>query len=505
MISALPEWREGAASSIAIENGMHGGWVGTDEAPDAVIDLPINEIAERAQAGLQRDFGSFTEKRPFTGLVKTNPRKALASLSFAARNGAYPQALWSALIRDWPEDTKPRLYRAFLNRLSRLPEVSIREVRHTLGRWVEDKFTKSFEFDSRLAWDTFDHVIAGLVSDGGSATGSGMGETRVGHEIIQKSRRTHGHAMNGPIGEATEGLLRALNSLKPPQGRGIPDEFKSRIERLLVAPGEGADHAVAILTHQVSWLHYLDPVWVMDRMMPWFYFEHPSAEPAWNGYLSAARFPPQEIGIRLKPMLIQLFPAIYQWSWDRHLAEVAAQMVVELGTMRRDRPDGLDRYEARQCLRNMDDRSRQEAIFRLGQIGKRSEKGWGNHVIPFIEEVWPRERKFRTSSLVSSWVNLLDSTGEDFPKILKAVRRFLVPVERDIHWLYQFAREVGGEQPMTANHPQAVLEMLDAIIPNSPEAAPNELAQILDLIEEKNPGLTRDRRFMRLLELVEMK
>ncbi|UVC13524.1 hypothetical protein [Mesorhizobium onobrychidis] len=47
--------------------------------------------------------------------------------------------------------------------------------------------------------------------------------------------------------------------------------------------------------------------------------------------------------------------------------------------------------------------------------------------------------------------------------------------------------------------------MLDAIIPNNPDAAPNELAQILDLIEEKNSRFTRDRRFVRLLELAEMK
>ncbi len=192
--------------------------------------------------------------------------------------------------------------------------------------------------------------------------------------------------------------------------------------------------------------------------MPWFNFEHPASEPAWNGYLSAARVPPQEIGVRLKPMLLQLFPAIYQWSWDRDLAKVAAQMVVELGVFRRDEPDGLSRNEARQCLRNMNDRSRQDAVCRLGQIGQREERGWENHVIPFIEEIWPRERIFRTSSLVSSWINILDDTGEDFPKVMKSVRRFLVPVERESHWLYRFTREVGGEEPLTIKHPEAVLE-----------------------------------------------
>ncbi|ESY75032.1 hypothetical protein X743_07235 [Mesorhizobium sp. LNHC252B00] len=505
IILALPDWREGSASSIVAENGVHAGLVGTDESPDAVIDLPLSEIVEKAEAAVRRDFGSFTEKRPFTGLVKTKPRKALASLSFTARNGVYPETLWSALIGDWPEDIRPRLYRMFLNRLGRLPEVSIRELRHTLGRWLEDKFIKAFEFDADLAWKIFDHIVDGLVSDGGLATASGMGATRVGNEIIHNSRRTYSHALNGPIGKASQGLFRALNSLKRLQGQGLPDEFKSRIERLLVAPREGSDHAVAMVAYRIGWLHYLDPAWVMGRIIPWFKLEHPSAEPAWNAFLSAARFPPSEIGVQLKPMLLQLFPTIYQWSWDTHLAEIAAQMVVELGVFQRHEPYGLDQREARHCIRNMDDRSRQHSVFRLRQIGKRDEGGWQNHVIPFVEEVWPRERKFRTSSLVSSWISLLDGSGDDFPKILKSVRRFLVPVENDFHRLYQFAKKVGGEEPLTVKHPEAVLEMLDAIIPNSPEAAPNELSQILDLIEDKDSALTRDRRFMRLLDLVEMK
>jgi len=83
------------------------------------MDLPVSEVVERAKADLKRDFASFTEKRPFTGLVKANPRKALASLSYSARHGDYPQAFWAALIREWPDDANPRLYRVFLHRLGR--------------------------------------------------------------------------------------------------------------------------------------------------------------------------------------------------------------------------------------------------------------------------------------------------------------------------------------------------------------------------------------------------
>lgn len=237
--------------------------------------------------------------------------------------------------------------------------------------------------------------------------------------------------------------------------------------------------------------------------MQWFNFDHESSEPAWNGYLSAAKLPPQEIGVVLKPLLLDLFPVLYKWSWDEHLAEVAAQIVIELAIFRSDKPDGLSAKEARHCLRSMNDRNRQDAVFRLGLIGQREKDGWSEHVIPFINTVWPRERTFRTSSLVSSWVSLLDDTGEKFPEVLRAVRRYLVPIERESHWLYQFRREVNGEQTLTVKFPEDVLELLDAVIPNSVEDSPYDLAQILDLVEESDPNLVSDRRFSRLMDLIE--
>ena len=77
-----------------------------------------------------------------------------------------------------------------------------------------------------------------------------------------------------------------------------------------------------------------------------------------------------------------------------------------------------------------------------------------------------------------------------------------MPVERETHWLYQFSKEVGGKQCLTISYPADVLELLDAVTPNSTEDVPYELAQILDLIEETDPSLVSDRRFLRLIDLI---
>ncbi|MDV6316233.1 SIR2 family protein [Idiomarina loihiensis] len=503
MLSELPRWNDGLAGSFVEESVSSVRSIGTDEAPDTVIELPVTQVVESAQAVYERDFDSDTERRPFTGLVKVNPRKALASLSHMSRRNKYPQAFWSTLISDWPDETTPRLFCVFLHRLSNLPYNAIRELRNPVGRWIQKKLTMAFQFDEALAWSTFDHLVSGLISEEGQATRSGLGEVRRGGEVIEKSRRTIEHAINGPVGQVMEGLLNTLNSLKLKQGVGIPEELKFRIEHLTSAPGEGEDHAVAVLTRQICWLHYLDPEWVKERVIPWFSFEHNLSEPAWNGYLSAAKLPPYEIGVLLKPLVLKLFPRIYQWSWAQHFSTVAAQIVVELSIFRSGKQDGLNGKEARICLRNMDEKNRQDAIFRLRLIGKREESGWSEHVIPFVNTVWPRERELRTSKLVSSWVSLLDDTDDKFPEVLSSVRKFLVPVESGNHWLHSFSRGIRGKEPLTIKYPADVLNLLDVIVPNNPKGVPYELAQILDIIENTDANLVSDRVFLRLTSLIE--
>ncbi len=503
MIGKIEGWSDGWATSIVILHGMHVGWVGTDSDPTSLASVPVSEVVKRASSESTSDYRAHTDFRPFNGLVKADPRKALAALSYASRSGDYPKDLWRPMIQEWPGDVSPRLSLVFLYRVARLPHAAMRGLSHPLGDWVRENFEMTYVADEETALHVFDAIISGLVSDGGSAINSGRVQTRIGGEVVESSRRTFGHAINGPIGRATEGLINALNSLKLGKNAGIPEAFNTRIGRLLAAPGEGRDHAVAILVRQLRWLYHIDRDWVLERIMPWFAFDHPASEPAWNAFLSTAAIPQVEIGQRLKPLLLEIFPQIYGWNWDRDLAKIAAQMIVELTIYRHDEPDGLSINEARNCIREMSDSNRKDVIFRLGRIGQRDDGGWASHVVPFIESSWPRERRFRTSELVSSWVQMLDDAGDEFPLVLSSVLRFLVPVEHESHWLYRFTREVGGKKPLTVQHPSAVLDMLDAIVPNDPNAAPLELAEILDLIEATDPSLARDRRYFRLIDLVE--
>ncbi|WP_292302653.1 SIR2 family protein [Mesorhizobium sp.] len=503
LIEGIPQWSDGWANSLVTKRGARVGWVGTDETPEAILDIPVNEIVPRAKNDLKRDFGSFTEKRPFTGLVKAKSRKALSALTVAGKAGEYPQAFWSSIIEDLPEDIPTRLRRVFLNRLARLPQSVIVELRHSLGRWLEKKLVAMLQFDERLSWLVYDRIVDGILSGGADAAESGLGEVRQGDEIVESSRRTLAHAINAPVGMCTEALLHAVPGKTQQAGSLVPEHIKCRLERLFAAPGEGSDHAVSVVMRSLDWLMYVDPIWTQDRLLPMLAFDHPSAEPAWNGFLYSGQVPSQPLTEVIKSRLLNLLPWIDGFSWDRDLSHVAAQW---LGFMRVFRPDqsyGLTKREMRTVLRYMRDEARNRFISWLGQVGQTNDNGWTELVIPFINEVWPRERRFRTSASMRAWIGLLDDTDDKFPAVYGAVKKFLVPVETNDHPFYRFTREINDEQPITARFPEATLDLMDITTPQVITRPAYELPKVLAIIAETDPTLTSDPRYLRLINLIE--
>jgi hypothetical protein len=502
MIRGIPEWSDGWATSTVTERGAYGGWVRTDEEPDVLMSLPANEVVSRAKEDLKRDFDSLTEKRPFTGLVKANPRKALSALTIAGRNDDYPNAFWSSMINDLPPDISPRLRRVFLNRVARLPHAVIAELRHTLGRWLEQNLVAVLAFDGDLGWAVYDHIINGFLAAGSDAAKSGLGEVHQGGKVIQRSRRTFEHAINGPIGMCVEALFHAVPGGKQEAGSLIPDHIKSRVERLLAAPGEGSDHAVSIASSKLNWLMFVDPAWTAERFIPMFAFDHRASEPAWNGFLSGeAPWPP--LATIIKPLLLHLFPWVEGFSWDRDLSNVAAQWLGYMRVFHQDEEGGLSRVEMRSVLRAMSDETRNQFIFWLGLVGQKNENGWAKHVIPLISEDWPRERQYRTSASMRAWVALLDDTGDSFPAVYEAVKKLLVPVETNDHPFYRFTREISDEKSITELFPEATLDLMNRATPQVLTRPPYELPKVLALIAETKPDLISDPRYLRLIDLVE--
>ncbi|KJU79192.1 hypothetical protein N619_13835 [Ectopseudomonas oleovorans] len=157
----------------------------------------------------------------------------------------------------------------------------------------------------------------------------------------------------------------------------------------------------------------------------------------------------------------------------------------------------------RSVLRAMSDDIRNRFIFWLGLVGQKNDSGWAKHVIPFINQDWPRESQYRTSASVKAWIGLLDDTGDSFPVVYEAVKKFLVPVEANDQPFYRFTRELSDEKPITALFPEATLDLMNRTTPQVLTRPPYQLPKVLALIAETEPNLVSDPRYLRLIDLVE--
>ena len=228
--SGLPEWQDSWVDGAVATNDVHSGWVGTNEDASVLDGLPIGRIVQVAQerSGISGD--SFVENRPFTGLVKNHPRRAIAALSVATRRGEFPDVLWHSVIRDWPDHAPRRATKLLHGRLSRLPCTTIDALRDTVGDWLRDGFPNAAGDDEAHAYDVFDHVVGCLLAGEAVATESAIGEQTIGGEPIQGARQTLMHAINGPIGKAVEGLLKAFGNGDPVQGSALPANIEARLD-----------------------------------------------------------------------------------------------------------------------------------------------------------------------------------------------------------------------------------------------------------------------------------
>lgn len=503
MVAGVQGWTDAWATSMVVERGSRIGWIATDERPDAIINLPVNEVISKAKEDLKRDFHNFTEKRSFTGLVKVNPRKALSALTIAGKAGDYPTEFWASMVSDFPADVAPRIKRVFLNRLVRLPHPVVAELRHTLGHWLTQRFGEILRFDEDLGWAVYDHIIDGILSAGAGGARSGLGEMRQGDKVIQRSRRTYGHAINGPVGMCTQALFDAVPGKQQEPCSLIPDHIKSRVERLFSAPGEGSDHAVSVVCSKLNWLMSVDPSWTEHRVIPMLGFDHSAAEAAWNGFLYCNQNPSSALVKIIKPLLINLYPWIEGFSWERDVSSLPAQWLGYMRVFHADEPHGLSRGEMRSALRAMSDHTRNQFVFWLGQVGQLNENGWAEHVIPLINEDWPRERRYGTSALMLAWIRLLDNTGDSFPAVYEAVKKFLVPLETADHPFHRYTKELGGDTSITGQFPDQVLDLMNRATPHTLTRPPYQLPMVLALIAEAQPSLMADQRYLRLIDLVE--
>lgn len=113
---------------------------------------------------------------------------------------------------------------------------------------------------------------------------------------------------------------------------------------------------------------------------------------------------------------------------------------------------------------------------------------WRTLVRPLLEQVWPREKVFRTKQTSLHLARLAICAGEAFPEALDYVKPYLVPLDTlDSHFFFMKSKH-------PEDYPHDVLNLLWIVL-NGSSAESFNIEKILDRLLQAAPELEVDRRF----------
>ena len=266
------------------------------------------------------------------------------------------------------------------------------------------------------ALSIFDALLNKLLSGGETATDSAILSERVAGDSHGWSRRTMDHAINGAVGNAAQFLFTLLGSRSLENESGIPSELKSRFDRLIAAPGEGSSHAVCLIAHQVEWLHYLDPEWACNTIVPWFDPDHPDAEPAWNGLLWRRRLPGPALFSLLRPHCLKVFGHASDWKWSDEGFKALHEFLVCGCLWGKHDEAYLTFAETRRALQLTDDAGRNHCIIFLTELIEKAQVSWHQFGKPFLDEAWPKENPSSDRRYIPKPRKTCGDHGRQFPR-----------------------------------------------------------------------------------------
>lgn len=182
-----------------------------------------------------------------------------------------------------------------------------------------------------------------------------------------------------------------------------------------------------------------------------------------------------------------------------------------LGAFLEQRKPAVAHARLHQTLRLLDDELRSSAAVVVvdfmeqvgGVQGRTAAEVFSKAGMPFLEEVWPRDRSLVTPGVAKAFAELPVASGSAFASAVHAVRSLLVPFDcyglMDFGFATSRTDRAGLELIKDEAKARALLELLDATVGTDEDAVvPYDLSDALSQIESVERRLADTRPFRRL-------
>lgn len=491
LLKIAPDWKPEYAENAADSHDGGGGWVRTDTDWSSLKSLPLSEILDHAEKHKGRDYSQLTEYAPFAGLCDDAPLKALGALSLQLKKGGFSSDYWeSYLSRDQRKKDTFRLKVLAGGRITQIPNENFKNILLTASRWFKDvgpelreKNIKMFE----AVWNKFIDTITLHENSSGSAL------------VRQEEKEVDwtGEAINSPSGNLAE--LHMTDPVKEnlKAGKGYPEAWLAKVDQLLHLPNDAHRYAMVIFAFNLSWFHFIDPEWTELRLLKIIEDEvsdKNDSDAIWSGFMWGAKTPNAKLYIKLKPHFLMM--ANEKTSERRRHVEILSGILLSgWGSKNSKKQRFVTDDELRNVLLNAGDDFRSHVLWHLERWCKNDKSDWDKELLGFLQKVWPKHKKVRTSKTSARLCDIALAQTNQFPAISNQVSQLVSKIGNE-H--VRIPRMRITKEDITSKYPEDFLNLLYAILPDQPERWPYGASEALKNTEKAEPKLLNDPRLIEL-------
>ena len=399
-----------------------------------------------------------------------------SALSEMAMQGIWPRRRWREALHAWTEERLiERSWGKMAPIVARSPDESLQALSHGVSYWLR-ALAKSFKGQEETFLALCDRLFD------------------LEYEEAEVVDDPVGRAINHPVGQATDALLKWWYRRPLKDGQGLDEDLGRRFSRICDTRVGKLRHGRVLVAAHVIALFRVDRDWATRYVLPLFEWERSEAEAgaAWEGFLWSPRlYPP--LMEAFKPAFLDT--ANHYGQLGRHGVQYSSLL-----TFAAMEPGGIfTRRELARATAALPQDGLNNAADTLvraleGAGGQRVEY-WRNRVEPYHRYIWPKTQSIASASIAESFARVCVAADDAFPAALAEVQRWLQGLaypDRVVHRLH--------EVKLHERFPEATLRFLDRIVGDNSHWPPRDLEECLRAIRANIPEIESDRRFRRLVE-----
>lgn len=390
--------------------------------------------------------------------------------------GEWPADRWREALQVWAEDKLlKRSWRYMAPVLANAPDELIQKCAHGISWWLQT-IAKTFEDHEELFLSLAQRVMA------------------LNFEDKLPSDDPVGRAINHPVGQVTEALLRWWYRQSPQDSQGLPYSIKPVFTTLCDTHIDKFQYGRILLAAHVISLFRVDGTWAAEHLLPLFEWQQSETEArsAWESFLWSPRL--------YRPLLIAIKqPMLATATHYAQLGDHARQYADFLTFAALDFRDVFSAQELAQATQSLPIEGLQSAALAVARTlegsGEQRHEYWENRVRPYLKSIWPKSSDLISPSIAESLARLCVAADEDFPAALAEMKNWLVLIDHPDYVIHQLSKSI-----LPKRFPEAALDFMDRIISDNTQWLPSCLNECLQMILEASPNLATDARHLRLSE-----